>query len=223
MQDDWETFKFIFREESRRIENAISELRIITREIANRNSEPPETYEDGLYEVARDLRDDYISAAGKIDRAMASVTRPDFIRESAKNASIARFREKLSQLKHDWTSLWDNVENEKRKLELFSGSRPSRDSNSEASALLNERGSITQSIGIIDNAIETAASTNDTLRRQNESLYAITGKLGGVTSKIPFINGLLGRINNRQFQERLILGLVTGVCISILIWMRILR
>lgn len=223
MQDDWETFKFIFREESQRIENSISELRIVNREKANRDWNPPETYDNGLYEVARDLRDDYIYAVGKIDHAMTSVTRTDLIIDSAKSASIMRFREKLSQLKNDWTSLWENVEHEKRKLELFSGSRPSRNSNSEASTLLHERGSITQSIGTLDNAIDTAASANDMLRRQNDSLYAITGKLGGVTSKIPFISGLLGRINNRHFQERLILGLVASVCISILIWMRILR
>ena len=78
-------------------------------------------------------------------------------------------------------------------------------------------------MGMMDMTIDNAMSAHGMLREQNSALLTMTGKLGGLTSKVPFINTLLGKINNRQFQERLILALVVGVCISILIWMRLLR
>jgi hypothetical protein len=129
----------------------------------------------------------------------------------------------FSSAKREWDKSSEVIEKEQQRKDLLNPTKPRVGSVSDADSLLNEGQSIVQSIGIIEGALESANMTHDMLQGQNQALVGIRGKLAGITNHVPGIDSLLSRINNRQFQERLILNIVIGVCISILIWMRLLR
>jgi hypothetical protein len=145
------------------------------------------------------------------------------IGDSARSAQLARFREQLAQSDREWNRQISIVETELNRQILLSGGSVSLNTSGNANVMLQERGSLLQSMGMIDGTIENASTANAMIRGQNEKLVSWTHKLGVITSQVPFINSLIGRINSRQFQERIILALVISVCISIFIWIRILR
>ena len=214
---DWETLRFKLRETSKKVDYAIKELCRISVQISKQGKSSSFSSEEGsLFEIADDLGVDFKRARLDQDQILSEIRKVVNRSDSARMAQIQ---------KREWERQWSTVDSERMKRELF-GSRGSGDSPSSANpanTLLHERGSLVQSMGMMDMTIDNAMSAHGMLREQNSALLTMTGKLGGLTSKVPFINTLLGKINNRQFQERLILALVVGVCISILIWMRLLR
>lgn len=219
---DWEALKFEFREQ-------VHKLDFITKELARVHSELRNTTgsmvdERSLFEVAVDLTHDGETSVSTADDILLKLTAVVGSNQASKSAHLQRFRNQLSQSKRELGRIVQSIDNMRHRSSLMPDSRSMRsDRDSEAEILLKERGSLGQSIGMIDNAIDNAMVSHSMLRVQNDSLLSVTGKIGGITSQIPFVNTILTKINNRQFQERLILGLVIGVCISILIWMRLLR
>ena len=139
-------------------------------------------------------------------------------------ACIERFASSLGQKQLEWTS---GISTMRHKHEVNQLVRPpSATSDGRESApgkLMQEHSTLLQTMGMVDESLQNASHASELLRRQSESISSFGSKLSGMGSAIPGISSILARINNRQFQERIVLGLVVGACLCILIWMRILR
>ena len=223
---EWESLKFSVRDAVKRLETSLRELNRLNAEFNSSNVRDSQRGPDVSHEeTANDLRSDFDRVHRKLTLTLDQMQKSLSGYDPAKSSQITRFREQASQSRKDWDrqwSIWTNSIN--RQTLIGGGNAPDGSApDKSAGALLHERGSLLQSMGMIDSAIDTAAAADTMIRRQNESLISITGKVGIVVSKIPFVNSLLSRINSRQIQERIILSLVIGVCISIFAWMRILK
>ena len=175
-------------------------------------------------ETASELKSDFNRLSRVIANELAKAASLVSPVDSTRNAQLQRFRDDSIQTRREWDRQWNQVESVLRRAELFKSkaSQPSELPDSQAETLLHERSALIQSMGMIDSALDSAVAADAMIREQNASLTSFTSRLGALTAKVPFIQSLLGRINNRQFQERIILGLVIGACISIFLWMRVL-
>jgi hypothetical protein len=218
MANNWETLKFSVIESFKKLDHLTKE---ITRIASNSGRNNSESSNSSLKEIISDLKADRVHCHTKLLGLVRDMQQIVKIGDSARSAQLARFREQLAQSDREWNRQISIVETELNRQILLSGGSVSL--NTSANVMLQERGSLLQSMGMIDGTIENASTANAMIRGQNEKLVSWTHKLGVITSQVPFINSLIGRINSRQFQERIILALVISVCISIFIWIRILR
>ena len=226
---DWDTLKFSFRESNKKLEGIIKEGGRILTESIRRSKSVGRGIADksSLLELAIDLSEDYMKSLHDCESSLDRIQSTVIGGNAARVAQLQRFRETLQQQKREWSRVQDSISTERNKHELFSGHRNSSDSFSHhetsANQLLQERGSLVQSLGIVDETLSSAHITSEMLRKQKATIGNFGAKLTNLTSTIPGINSLMSRISLRQFQEKLLLSLVLGVCISILLWMRVLR
>ena len=220
MANNWETLKFSVIESFKKLDYITREITRIASTSARNSSESSES---PLRDIIADLKADRAHCHTKLLGLLRDMQQIVKVGDSARSAQLARFREQLAQSDRDWNRQTSSFETELNRQILLSGGAISANSAGNANVMLQERGSLLQSMGMIDGSIENAQAANAMIRGQNEKLVSWTHKLGVITSQVPFINSLVGKINSKQFQERIILALVIGVCISIFIWMRILR
>ena len=213
---DWDSLKFRFRESIKRLETIVNETSVLSRD---------KSLESAPEEKFRDLCRDFDSYSTECDQTLARMGRYANASKTDKTtvqAQVDRFRESLSSCRQQWLKLKTSLEYEYRRRELLRDSTPSNHSNVH-STLFEERNALVQSIGMVDESIESAFSAHEMLRRQTATVSGFGDKLANITSQVPGINSILSRINNRQCQEKIILAIVIGSCLSILIWMRLLR
>jgi len=71
---------------------------------------------------------------------------------------------------------------------------------------------------LIDEQINIALETRDSLVSQREILKAVQTKLNDLTNKFPMINNLVNKINFRKRRDTIILGVVIGLCLVFMLW-----
>lgn len=218
---EWERIKFSIRDSLRKLEGLVKDMTHLNLQASQSANLSPEGI---LMQSADDLRVDFERAASSCEAQLRSGVGLVSNMDPARMAQLMRFREQLAQLKRDWERQRATFDITANRTHLMGTSRLQKEGiGAESSALLNERSSLMHSMGMIDSTIENAAAADAMIREQNVTLIQFTGRIGSIAAKIPFVNSLLSRINSRQMQERIILSLVVGVCISIFIWMRMLR
>jgi hypothetical protein len=79
-------------------------------------------------------------------------------------------------------------------------------------ALLRERNAIGASGRAADEVLEAAQATRDALNAQRGGFSSIGGKLRSIAALSPQINALMGMISRRQKRDRIVLGVVVGLC-----------
>jgi len=221
---DWESQKFKLREHLSRIEVLLGDLSVIMREYGD-----PSKYrgdeESGINEAFQDMCDDFESHYRESEQLLARVSGNTKGLDSTRIAQIERFKDALASSKREWVNSVSTIQDAKNRQALLRSGAVDGSvlPSSSASTLLNERKTLVQSMGMIDGTLDTASAAHDMLQTQKHRISNISDKLVGITAHVPGINSLLSRINNRQFQEKLILSIVIGACISIIIWMRLLR
>jgi hypothetical protein len=219
-QSEWDRLKFSLRDAIRRQDLLCKD---IIRFGSRQSTHAGKTIESSTG-TAQELKSDFDRLSKQIS---ADITRARAIMgpsDTTRSAQLQRFQEDSIHTRRDWERQWHIVDSIQKRSELFTTSAKGdrEDNPSEAGTLLNERSALMQSMGMIDSALESAVAADSMIREQNASLISFTGRLGALTTKVPFIHSLLGRIHSRQFQERIILGLVIGACLSIFLWMRVL-
>ncbi|TRY73620.1 hypothetical protein TCAL_09915 [Tigriopus californicus] len=91
-------------------------------------------------------------------------------------------------------------------------------SNKRMDLLLKETESARNSERLIDDQINIAIESRETLVSQRVAFKAIQTKLNDIANRFPVINSLVQKINIRKRRDTLILGLVIGLCLTFLIW-----
>lgn len=91
-------------------------------------------------------------------------------------------------------------------------------SNKRMDLLLKETESARNSERLIDDQINIAIESRETLVSQRIAFKAIQTKLNDIANRFPVINSLVQKINIRKRRDTLIVGLVIGLCLTFMIW-----
>lgn len=89
---------------------------------------------------------------------------------------------------------------------------------SRMESLIKESEHARNSERMIDEQINIALETRESLVNQREALKLVQKKLNDLTSRFPIINNLVNKINLRKRRDTIILGCVVGLCLVFLIW-----
>ncbi len=222
---DWDSLKVAYRESSQRLDNALKELSKVQAELARRKrSNNGASDESQLYQQASELNVSYQSALAECNEQLGRMSRLIPRSDTTRQAHVERFRTQLLQQTRDWDRMHSSIGKERSKLELFgNNSSTMPDVDRTAGTMLQERTALVQTMGVIDGTIESAFASHEMLQAQKSKVSSFGEKLAVMTATVPGINTLVSRINSRQCQETIVLGLVIGACISVWLWLRVLR
>lgn len=136
---------------------------------------------------------------------------------------LQRHREILHDLQQEFAKAKASLKKATERSQLLSSVREDiREHRCAAScasdALLRERNAINANCRAADEVLGQAGATRDALAAQRGGFAGMSGKLQQLSSLAPQINGLLGMISRRQKRDKIILGLVAGVCMSLLLY-----
>lgn len=84
--------------------------------------------------------------------------------------------------------------------------------------LLKESEHIRNSERLIDDQINIAIESRETLINQRVAFKAIQAKLNDLSSRFPLVNNLVQKINLRKRRDTIIVGAVIGVCLTFIVW-----
>jgi len=84
--------------------------------------------------------------------------------------------------------------------------------------LLRESESARNSERLIDEQINIAIESRETLARQRLAFKAMRTKLNDIANRFPLINSLVQKINLKKRKDSVILGAVIGVCLLFMLW-----
>jgi len=127
--------------------------------------------------------------------------RQEFKKTSSNIASIMEREELLSSMQSDLTSYREGTKR-----------------NHKMDSLQRELEHTRNSERLIDEQINIALDTRESLVNQREVLKAVQTKLNDLTNKFPLINNLVNKINFRKRRDTIILGVVIGLCLIFMIW-----
>jgi len=129
--------------------------------------------------------------------------RQEFNKTAANIAAIVEREDLLSSVHND---INDYKSKDKAKV------------NQRMDALLRESEHTRNSERMIDEQINIALETRESLVSQREAFKAIQTKLNDLTNKFPLINNLVNKINIKKRRDSIILGCVIGLCLVFLLW-----
>jgi len=84
--------------------------------------------------------------------------------------------------------------------------------------LLKENEHARRSERMIDEQINIAVESRETLMNQRVAFKAIQTKLNDISNRFPMINNLVQKINMRKRRDTIIMGSVIGLCFVFLLW-----
>lgn len=219
---DWDSLKVAYRDSSQRADGVIKELAKIQTELLRGKRSNAVSMDEGLlYQQATNLQASFQATLSECNDQLARMSRLIPRSDTTRQAHVERFRTQSQQQSRDWDRLYLNLEKERNKFELFGGNPSEVDRT--ANTMLQERTALVQTMGAIDGALESAFASHEMLQSQKMKVTSFGERLAGLTATIPGINTLVGRINTRQCQETIVLSLVIGACISLWLWLRVLR
>jgi len=91
-------------------------------------------------------------------------------------------------------------------------------SNRRMELLLKENEHARRSERMIDDQINIAVESRETLMNQRVAFKAIQTKLNDISNRFPLINNLVQKINMRKRRDTIIMGSVIGLCLVFLLW-----
>lgn len=78
--------------------------------------------------------------------------------------------------------------------------------------MLDERGRIDNSHGMIDSVLSQAYAVNDNFGIQRETLANINRRITGAAAVVPGLNSLIGRISAKKRRDGIIMGSFIAFC-----------
>jgi len=133
--------------------------------------------------------------------------RQEFNKTRSNVASIIERHDLLDSVRKDITDYQRNMK----------GNQGSA-SNRRMELLLKENEHARRSERMIDDQINIAVESRETLMSQRVAFKAIQTKLNDISNRFPLINNLVQKINLRKRRDTIIMGSVIGLCLVILLW-----
>lgn len=157
----------------------------------------------------------------------------DFASRQSQSAAIhhtlQRHRDILLDYKQEFTKTRANIEAVIEREDLLSsvhrdidefrvGVSGGKAGKSRMDLLLQESESARNSERMLDEQINIAIESRETLVNQRVVFKAIQTKLNDISNRFPLINSLVQKINLRKRRDSIILGLVIGLCLLFMLW-----
>nr|ADD38357.1 Golgi SNAP receptor complex member 1 [Lepeophtheirus salmonis] len=214
------------RKEARRLENEI-DSKLVT--LSKTGSEfGAESYysQDRLLSA----NEDNSSITNKIQDLESSLDRlssiNDLLSESTSSSGstgrhiLQRHREILSDYQQEFRKTKAHIESIIQRQDLLSSNSSNiyHKPNEEMESLLMENESVRNSERLLDEQINIALDSRETLISQRQAFKAMRKKLNDISNRFPVINNLVHKINLRKKKDAVILGSVIGFCLLFFLW-----
>jgi chromosome segregation ATPase len=142
---------------------------------------------------------------------------------SAQAAQALRLRDTHRELASDFKRVIQSIDHQFQHARLLPKARGGTKGQDDAEeGLLRERNGLSSSLSMADEVIGMATATRESLSRQSRTLQETNSKAAGITSMFPGLNGLIGKISDRQNKERVVLSLTVASCCFFTIWYKFL-
>jgi len=133
--------------------------------------------------------------------------RQEFNKTRSNVASIIERHDLLDSVRKDITDYQRNMQGNQGNA-----------SNRRMELLLKENEHARRSERMIDDQINIAVESRETLMNQRVAFKAIQTKLNDISNRFPLINNLVQKINMRKRRDTIIMGSVIGLCLVFLLW-----
>jgi len=181
--------------------------------------------ESGLDSLQAEI-DSLLANLGQVNEEMASyASGVGEARSAAIHHTLQRHSEILQDYRQEFKKTSSNIASIVEREELLSSVQSDISSyregtkrNQKMDSLQRELEHTRNSERLIDEQINIALDTRDSLVNQREVLKAVQTKLNDLTNKFPMINNLVNKINFRKRRDTIIIGAVIGLCLVFMIW-----
>jgi len=173
---------------------------------------------DSQIQAVVNLREQVERGLGELGDANEALTR---VASTSQQAHLANsFRETQQELVRDFKRISQSIEHQYQHARLLPKGRSATAASLDEAeeGLMRERHSLSSSLSMADDIISQASTTRDMLSGQRRSLGEINSKVGTLESILPGINGIIGKISDRQTKERLVLTFTVAGCCFFTIW-----
>ncbi|KAJ5098864.1 hypothetical protein N7532_005865 [Penicillium argentinense] len=215
------------RQQARSLETQTENLFNTYAQFASLNKPPPNPTEEELRVESqlKDLleqRDSLISQLTRLLDSEATLTS-----SALKQNNLSRHREILQDHRRELRRLTSAIAESRNRANLLSNVRSDIDayraSNptaEEADYMLEERGRVENSHGMMDGVLSQAYAINENFGMQRETLAGINRRIVGAASQVPGMNYLIGKIGTKKRRDAIILGCFIGFCFLMLLYFR---
>jgi Golgi SNAP receptor complex protein 1 len=186
---------------------------------------PPKPSEDETRNEAEieDLLQQRESLIAQLSRLLDS--------ESALNSSIlkqnnlSRHREILDEHRQELKRLKSSISDARNRQHLLTNVRSDidayRSSNpaeAEAEYMIQERGRLDNSHGVIDGVLSQAYAINENFGIQRETIASVNRRITMAAAQIPGVNGIIQRIGAKKRRDGIILGGFIAFCFLVFLY-----
>eukprot|EP00397_Hematodinium_sp_SG-2012_P058130 GEMP01073292.1.p1 GENE.GEMP01073292.1~~GEMP01073292.1.p1 ORF type:complete len:223 (+),score=44.19 GEMP01073292.1:72-740(+) len=141
---------------------------------------------------------------------------------TAQRAQLNMYRTTFLDLQRDLHRAKAKLDDHFVRGRLFGNPAAGAAASDEEQGLLRERGHLDQTIGMTDEVISAAQANFNMLRDQGKRFEGMSGKVGQLTSMLPDVDGLIGKVGSEKRKESMVLGATIGVCIVFILWWKLL-
>jgi len=175
---------------------------------------------DGQIQLVVGLREEVERGLSELADACEALSQ--IASTSPQAAQAARLRETHQELVRDFKRVSQSIDHQYQHARLMPKARGIGSGLDEAEeGLIKEKDGLSNSLRMADDIIGQATATRDMLIGQSSILRGANSKVGSIASMFPGINGLIDRISDRQYKERLVLSLTVAGCCVFTIWYKL--
>merc|ERR1740116_122634 len=222
--ESWESLKARAKGLQGELDAKLQELERLNKRLSSSSASSPGDRVatlDGQIRVVAGLREDV--ERGLADLAEATETLANVAATGAQAAQATRFRDTHQDLSGAFKRVVQRIDHQYQHARLLpkrQGTAAEMDSTEQG--LVRERSSLNSTLSMTEEIIGQASATREMLSGQRITLAGARGKMGTVTSMLPNLSALIGRISDRQTKERIVLSVTVAGCCFFTLWYKFL-
>jgi Golgi SNAP receptor complex protein 1 len=180
---------------------------------------PPKPSEDEIRNEAEveDLLQQRESLIGQLSRLLDSESA--LSSSTLKQNNLSRHREILQEHRQELKRLKLAISEARDRQHLLTNVRSDIDAyrssnpaDAEAEYMIQERGRLDQSHGVIDGVLSQAYAINENFGIQRETIASVNRRITMAAAQIPGVNGIIQRIGAKKRRDGIILGSFIAFC-----------
>jgi len=220
------------RREARQIENEIDAKLLVLSRHGSKEIKPYDEDSDKAPLLSADSTDVFERICTELEQLLARLTdvntrmsqysEPQMKTPSA-TYTLQRHRDILKDYSKEFNKTKSNIVTQREREQLLKPSTNadlkgfSNQSKRSTDILMKEQDHIRNSENLVDEQINIAIRSRETIRNQHKALKAIQTQMTTLANRFPIIGSLIHRINVKKKKDTIILGCVIGVCLFLLL------
>lgn len=186
---------------------------------------PPKPSEDETRNDAEieELLQQRESLIAQLSRLLDS--EPALSSSTLKQNNLSRHREILQEHRQELKRLKSSISEARDRQHLLmnvrsdiDAYRSSNPADEEAEYMIQERGRLDNSHGVIDGVLSQAYAINENFGIQRETIASVNRRITMAAAQIPGVNGIIQRIGAKKRRDGIILGSFIAFCFLMLLY-----